>query len=146
MQRTNIAGRSIAVSSSVLFLVFASIGCGGSDDSSGGNGSAYGANKSVPPTKNCQDLCRRTSDCAVHLCAEDTGSTTYLELANGMTAQCVSNCQSTALAAIPDAKWACMFTASCRESFGNDSCELGGHYSCSSGSAMASFPPGTVVR
>ncbi len=81
----------------------------------------------------------------MHLCEQDTGSSAYLGLADGLTAQCESSCQATALAAVTNAEWACMFTASCRECFGNDS-KAGAQYTCKSGSAMASFPPGAAIR
>ncbi|HVV52801.1 MAG TPA: hypothetical protein VHO06_24280 [Polyangia bacterium] len=108
-------------------------GCGssGGGRSDGRPDTGYGADQPVPATETCADYCQRTIDCTVHLCDEDTNSTTYLEFESIQVTDCETLCSDAEIqAAVPSAAWQCLFAKSCRQVLGVDGCGVGASYSC----------------
>jgi hypothetical protein len=98
-------------------------GCGGS--SSGHPDTGYGANQPVPTTVSCAALCQRSVDCAGDLCDEDTNSTMYLALEPLLLSECQASCSDAQLQSqISSTAWTCLFTDTCRQIFGENSCNV----------------------
>jgi hypothetical protein len=110
-----------------VFWALAALGCGGDEHPDTG----YGAGLAVPATKNCVDACTRLADCAVHLCNEDTDSTRYSGLEDGLEFDCEFDCTDAQVAAIyTDDSWRCYFQTSCRKVFEDDACGVNANYTC----------------
>jgi hypothetical protein len=110
-----------------LLAWFALVGCGGGGHSDTG----YGKEQSVPNTVNCADLCRRTADCAGHLCAEDTGKDGYIDASAAVESQCKSTCTESELTSnATSTTWTCLFKSSCRQVFDDDACDVKATYYC----------------
>jgi hypothetical protein len=103
------------------------LGC----DSGGRPDTGYGGDAAVPATINCADLCQRTADCFVDLCDEDTSSTKYAGITEGIDESCLSSCTDPQLQAVAtQTSWSCLFQSTCREAFGDDVCHASARYSC----------------
>jgi hypothetical protein len=125
MRRTVGPGISFCV---VLVAVAAFAGCGGS---TGHPDTGYGANQPIPPTEDCVDLCERIASCVVDLCDEDTSSTQFQGSEAPLAYDCESTCtDSQVQSAVTPVMWQCIFTDSCRQVFGEDSCHGMGNYHC----------------
>ncbi|HVZ72537.1 MAG TPA: hypothetical protein VHJ20_09190 [Polyangia bacterium] len=117
-------------------LVAAVIGfvAGGCDAGGAGlvdAGPEYGADAAVPPTPNCADLCARNADCVVHLCDEDTNSTSFDGEREPLEHICNVGCTDVGVQqAATGASWRCLFESSCRAVYGRDVCHANGNYSC----------------
>jgi hypothetical protein len=109
------------------------LGCGsGGSHGSGKPDTGYGANVTLPATKNCNDVCDRLADCAANLCNEDSMSTRYTNLVEPLAAQCKAGCSDAQVQSqFKDATWSCFFESSCRAVFDQDTCKAGSHYTCS---------------
>jgi hypothetical protein len=112
-----------------VVAVGASLGCDTGPPAHPDTG--YGANQPVPAVENCVDACQRIGDCSAELCSEDTNNPAYAGAAAAVAASCESTCTDTeVMSAFPLATWQCIFTDSCRQVFGEDSCHAMGHYNC----------------
>jgi hypothetical protein len=98
-------------------------GCGGGSPSHPDTG--YGANQTVPTSVSCASLCQRSVDCFGQLCDEDTNSTMYVSLEPLLLSECQASCTDTQLQSeVSAAAWTCLFTDTCRQVFGENSCHV----------------------
>lgn len=116
-------------SSLVCGLALAAVGvlagCGGGGGSGGHPDTGYGADQTVPASETCTALCQRSVDCGVELCDEDTNSTTYQSLESLLLSECQVACTDAQVqSSISAAAWNCLFTDSCRQVFGENSCHV----------------------
>jgi hypothetical protein len=104
-------------------------GCGGS---AGHADTGYGAHQAVPADETCAAFCQRSVGCAVALCDEDSNSTSDQQLEPLLVSECESVCTDSLIqSSIPAADWTCLFTDSCRQVFGENSCHVSNaSYSC----------------
>jgi hypothetical protein len=113
-------------------LVLAAVlaGCGG--NSGGHPDTGYGANLTVPTSETCAAFCQRSIDCTVDLCDEDTNSTSYQQFQSLWVTECQAVCTDSLIqSSIPATAWTCLFTDSCRQVFGENSCHVpNASYSC----------------
>ena len=106
-----------------LALAGALAGCGGS--SGGHPDTGYGALQAVPTTETCANFCQRSIDCTVELCDEDTNSTMYQQDQSLWVTECQVVCTDSLIqSSIPAAAWTCLFTDTCRQVFGENSCNV----------------------
>ena len=90
-----------------------------------------GANRPVPATETCTDICGRLAECVVTLCNEDTSSSRYSPISGSLQASCTASCnQSQLMSMITPDMWSCIFTQSCRAVFEHDVCHGMSHYNC----------------
>ena len=106
-----------------LAVAGALAGCGAG---SGGHlDTGYGALQAVPNSETCAAFCQRSIDCAVELCDEDTNSTAYQQDQSLWVSECQVVCTDSLIqSSIPTAAWTCLFTDTCRQVFGENSCTV----------------------
>jgi hypothetical protein len=105
-------------------------GCGGSPSHPD---TGYGANQTVPTSETCAAWCQRVADCGTELCDEDANSTSFQQMEPLVLAECQAVCTDSLIqSSIPAAAWTCLFTDTCRQVFGENSCHVpNASYKCS---------------
>ena len=106
-----------------LAAVAALAGCGSGSPVHPDTG--YGANQPVPAPETCAAWCQRVVDCGLELCDEDHNTTTYQQEAPLVVAECQATCTDSLIqSSIPATAWTCLFTDTCREVLGQNSCQV----------------------
>jgi hypothetical protein len=107
-------------------LALAAAALAGCGSGTGGHpDTGYGANQSVPAPETCDAWCQRVVDCGVELCDEDSNSTAEQQVQPLLLAECQAVCTDSLIqSSIPATAWTCLFTDSCRQVFGQNSCHV----------------------